>query len=135
MKLTRMLGLLLIAVHANGDMRGASLDAKAGSVLQAANADQSQSDTVWSHQPVVMPKNAAQGIDGFIREKLAAAGLKAAGPAAERVLRRWLSFDLVGLPPDESNESYKAYMTHLPDLPRYGERWGRQTPVILPKSS
>jgi hypothetical protein len=79
----------------------------------------------WSHQVPVMPKNAAQGIDGFIREKLAAAGLKAAGTAEERVLKRRLSFDLVGLPPDGSHESYEAYVNHLLDSPRFGERWGR----------
>ena len=78
----------------------------------------------WSHQVPVMPKNAAQGIDGFIREKLAAAGLKPAGPADERVLMRRLSFDLIGLPPSESSD-YEKLVDELLKSPRFGERWGR----------
>ncbi|MBL9182298.1 MAG: DUF1553 domain-containing protein [Verrucomicrobiaceae bacterium] len=78
----------------------------------------------WSHKPPVMPKNAAQGIDGFIRDKLTAAGLKPAGPADERVLRRRLSFDLVGLPPSGSSD-YENLVDALLKSPRFGERWGR----------
>lgn len=78
----------------------------------------------WSHQAPVMPKNAAQGIDGFIREKLTAAGLKPAGPADERVLMRRLSFDLIGLPPSESSD-YEKLVDELLKSPRFGERWGR----------
>ncbi|MFN7562280.1 MAG: DUF1549 and DUF1553 domain-containing protein, partial [Prosthecobacter sp.] len=79
----------------------------------------------WSHVPPQMPEKAAQGIDGYIREKLTAAGLKPAGPADERVLMRRLSFDLVGLPPDTSHESYETYVDALLQSPRFGERWGR----------
>ncbi len=82
----------------------------------------------WSHVPPVMPKNSAGGIDGFIREKLASAGLQPAGPADERVLKRRLSFDLTGLPPEDSHAShqtYEAYVEHLLASPRFGERWGR----------
>jgi len=118
MKLTRTLGLLFVAVHANGDVGGASLETKPGSVTGAA------SDTVWSHRPLVMPKKAAQGIDGFIREKLADAGLQPAGPADERVLRRRLSFDLVGLPPSDASD-YEKLVDGLLNSPRFGERWGR----------
>ena len=78
----------------------------------------------WSHQVPVMPKNAAQGIDGFIREKLTAAGLKPAAPADERALRRRLSFDLVGLPPSDSSD-YEKLVDELLKSPRFGERWGR----------
>jgi hypothetical protein len=79
----------------------------------------------WSHVPPRMPEKATQGIDGYIREKLTAAGLKPAGPADERVLMRRLSFDLVGLPPDTSHESYETYVDALLQSPRFGERWGR----------
>lgn len=78
----------------------------------------------WSHQAPVMPQNAAQGIDGFIREKITAAGLKPAGPADERVLLRRLSFDLVGLPPSNSSD-YEKMVDELLNSPRFGERWGR----------
>lgn len=78
----------------------------------------------WSYQVPVMPENAAQGIDGFIREKLTAAGLKPAGPADERVLMRRLSFDLVGLPPSDASD-YEKRADELLKSPRFGERWGR----------
>ena len=90
------------------------------SFLSLASAEEPH----WSHQVPVMPKNAAQGIDGFIREKLTAAGLKPAGPADERVLMRRLSFDLIGLPPSESSD-YEKLVDELLKSPRFGERWGR----------
>jgi hypothetical protein len=90
------------------------------SFLSLASAEEPH----WSHQAPVMPKNAAQGIDGFIREKLTAAGLKPAGPADERVLMRRLSFDLIGLPPSESSD-YEKLVDELLKSPRFGERWGR----------
>ena len=90
------------------------------SFLSLANAEEPH----WSHQVPVMPKNAAQGIDGFIREKLTAAGLKPAGPADERVLMRRLSYDLIGLPPSESAD-YEKLVDELLKSPRFGERWGR----------
>lgn len=84
----------------------------------------------WAYQKPVMQKNAAQGIDGFIREKLAAAGLKPAQPAEPRVLLRRLHFDLTGLPPsdlsDKSDPSdYEKLVDQLLESPRFGERWGR----------
>lgn len=84
----------------------------------------------WAYQKPVLPKNAAQGIDGFIREKLAAAELKSAPPAEPRVLLRRLHFDLTGLPPsgvpDESDLSdYEKRVDELLQSPRFGERWGR----------
>ena len=71
-----------------------------------------------------MPKKAAQGIDGFIREKLTAADLQPAGLADERVLRRRLSFDLVGLPPSDVSD-FEKLVDELLKSPRFGERWGR----------
>ena len=87
----------------------------------------------WSYKPLQMPKTAAGGIDGFIREKLAAAGLQPAPPAQRGVLLRRLCFDLIGLPPshlsnkpDLSDESdYEALVDELLQSPRFGERWGR----------
>ncbi len=84
----------------------------------------------WSYKPPVMPKQAFGGIDGFIREKLSAAGLKPAPPAERVVLLRRLSFDLTGLPPpDVSDKSdlsdYERQVDELLQSPRFGERWGR----------
>ncbi len=84
----------------------------------------------WSYKKPVMPKQAFGGIDGFIREKLSAAGLKPAPPAERVVLLRRLSFDLTGLPPpDVSDKSdlsdYERHVDELLQSPRFGERWGR----------
>lgn len=84
----------------------------------------------WSHKPPVMPEKAAQGIDGFIREKLTGAGLKPAGPADLRVLMRRLSFDLVGLPPSDLSDmsdpsDYEKLVDDLWESPRFAEKWGR----------
>jgi len=84
----------------------------------------------WSYKPPVMPKQASGGMDGFIREKLAEAGLKAAPPAERVVLLRRLSFDLTGLPPsDVSDKSdlsdYEKQVDALLQSSRFGERWGR----------
>ncbi|HBJ86864.1 MAG TPA: hypothetical protein DDZ88_24005, partial [Verrucomicrobiales bacterium] len=84
----------------------------------------------WSYKRPVMPKKASGGIDGFIREKLTAAGLKPAPPAERVVLLRRLYFDLIGLPPsdlsDKSDPSdYEKQVDALLQSPRFGERWGR----------
>jgi hypothetical protein len=84
----------------------------------------------WSYKPPVMPKQASGGIDGFIREKLAVAGLKAAPPAERVVLLRRLSFDLTGLPPSDLSDKsdlsdYERQVDQLLQSPRFGERWGR----------
>jgi hypothetical protein len=81
----------------------------------------------WSYKKPVMPKQASGGIDGFIREKLAAAGLKPAPPAEPRVLMRRLHFDLVGLPPSDMSDpsDYEHQVDELLQSPRFGERWGR----------
>jgi hypothetical protein len=84
----------------------------------------------WSYKKPVMPKQASGGIDGFIREKLAEAGLKPAPPAERVVLLRRLSFDLTGLPPSEVSDKsdpsdYENRWTSFCRVPRFGERWGR----------
>ncbi len=62
----------------------------------------------WSYEPVVRvdpPKNewSEKPIDGFIHEKLTAAGLKPNEPEDPRRFHRRLSFDLTGLPPQPSD--------------------------------
>jgi len=84
----------------------------------------------WSYKKPLMPKQASGGIDGFIREKLAEAGLKPAPPAERVVLLRRLSFDLTGLPPSDLSDKsdlsdYERQVDALLQSPRFGERWGR----------
>lgn len=62
----------------------------------------------WSYEPVARvepPKNdwSEKPIDGFIHEKLAAAGLKPNEPEDPRRFHRRLSFDLTGLPPEPAD--------------------------------
>ncbi len=62
----------------------------------------------WSYEPVVRvdpPKNdwSDKPIDGFIHEKLTAAGLKPNEPEDPRRFHRRLSFDLTGLPPEPTD--------------------------------
>jgi hypothetical protein len=79
----------------------------------------------WSHK---LPVQAPGSIDGFIREKLTGAGLQPAAPAEARVLKRRISFDLLGLPPDPTDQSDPtdpSYIDRLLQSPRFGERWGR----------
>jgi hypothetical protein len=81
----------------------------------------------WSFKRPVMPKNAEQGIDGFIRAKLKENGLKPASPADPVVLLRRLYFDLIGLPPSDVSDDadYEKVVDQLLESPRFGERWGR----------
>lgn len=85
----------------------------------------------WAYQKPVMPKQAAGGIDGFIREKLASAGLEPS-PTAERVtLLRRLYFDLIGLPPTPEQareftmERWESVVDALLASKEFGVRWGR----------
>ncbi len=99
-------------------------------VAERAPVDVKSGREFWSYKQPVMPKQASGGIDSFIREKLAEAGLKPA-PRAERVvLLRRLYFDLIGLPPSDSSEKsapadYEKQVDELLQSPRFGERWGR----------
>lgn len=101
----------------------------------------------WSFKPLKKQDGKRQdprpeGIDAFIKAKLAAAGLKMSPEADARTLIRRLSFDLTGLPPTpeevaqfvaESNptsaipdpQSYERLVDRLLASPRYGERWAR----------
>jgi hypothetical protein len=110
----------------------------------------------WSFQPLreqslpevadpTWPKNR---VDHFILAELERNGLSPAPEADDRTLRRRLSFDLIGLPPDSVNDErlalnggpvdpLTAHSSPLTDTewsalvdqhlasPRYGERWGR----------
>ncbi|HVA47062.1 MAG TPA: DUF1553 domain-containing protein [Pirellulales bacterium] len=97
----------------------------------------------WSLRPIVAPpvpdvpgqEEVVQPIDAYILAKLASAGLRPSPPADRRTLIRWLSFDLIGLPPapaeveafvaDASPRAYEELVDRLLASPHYGERWAR----------
>ena len=80
-------------------------------------------------------RHAANPIDGFVRARLAAAGLAMAPEADARTLCRRVTFDLTGLPPtpgeldafvaDADPAKYARLVDRLLASPRYGERWAR----------
>ena len=94
----------------------------------------------WSFRPVLKPgvpgEGSAGAIDGFLKERLAEAGLEPAPPADKRTLIRRLSFDLLGLPPapaetaafvaDDSPSAYQRLVDRLLGSPHYGERMARR---------
>lgn len=90
----------------------------------------------WAFQPVRDPaapavKNSAwpqQRLDAFILAKMEQDGHTPAPDADAATLRRRLSFDLLGLPPDPSDLSDPtdpAYIDKLLADPAFGERWAR----------
>lgn len=95
----------------------------------------------WSLRPLRSPAlpagstDAAGALDGFIRQKLATAGLDLGPEADRRTLIRRVSFDLTGLPPtaddidafiqDPDPHAYEKLVDRLLASPRYGERWAR----------
>ncbi|MGH9766113.1 MAG: PSD1 and planctomycete cytochrome C domain-containing protein [Blastocatellia bacterium] len=97
----------------------------------------------WSYQPLKdaappQVKNEAWSqspIDRFILRKLEEKNLKPAEPADKLTLLRRATFDLIGLPPaesemrdflaDDSPGAFKKVVERLLGSPRYGERWGR----------
>lgn len=93
----------------------------------------------WAFRPIQTPKvpavKAANPIDAFIDEKLAAKGLKLAPQADKRTLIRRATFDLTGLPPtpeeidaflaDTSPDAFAKVVDRLLRSPHYGEKWGR----------
>jgi mono/diheme cytochrome c family protein len=86
----------------------------------------------WAFQPIRAP---AGTIDGFVRERLHAAGLEPA-PEADRVtLARRLYLDMHGLPPnheeiaafagDQRPDAWSRLVDQVLASPRYGERWAQ----------
>lgn len=94
-----------------------------------------QEDVFWSFRPlceqplpsVKDPTWPQTRLDHFILAELEQAGLSPAPPADERSLRRRLSFDLLGLPPESGDEtlSWPELVDRYLASPHYGERWGR----------
>jgi mono/diheme cytochrome c family protein len=85
-------------------------------------------------QPPV-PVGAAHPVDAFVRERLAAAGLKPSPEADRRTLARRVALDITGLPPspeeveafvnDTAPDAYEKLVDKLLASPRYGEHRAR----------
>jgi hypothetical protein len=86
----------------------------------------------WAFQAPVRPL-APRTIDGFIRDALAAKGLRLSPPAGREQLLRRVTLDLTGLPPtpgeidlflaDRAPGAYERAVDRLLASPHYGERW------------
>jgi mono/diheme cytochrome c family protein len=112
-------------------------DAKPSVQVRPAGAVTAADRAFWSFRPVADPAASKPGasLDGFIRAKLEAAGLKPAPPADKRTLLRRVTFDLTGLPPtpaevvaflaDESPDAFATVVDRLLASSAYGEKWGR----------
>ncbi|WP_146849038.1 DUF1553 domain-containing protein [Brevifollis gellanilyticus] len=67
-------------------------------------------------------------IDTLVLAEIEANKLKPAADADLRTLKRRLSYDLTGLPPNDAEASdltYEAYVDRLLQSPAFGEKWGR----------
>ncbi|MFM2142362.1 MAG: hypothetical protein RLZZ476_906 [Verrucomicrobiota bacterium] len=93
-------------------------------------------EPLWSLKPISDPtppkvQNTAwprQSLDAFILAKIQQNGLQPAPDAEKAILKRRLSFDLIGLPPDPTDQSDPtdpSYIERLLQSPHFGEKWGR----------
>ena len=67
-------------------------------------------------------------LDAFVLARLENANLSPNPSADDRVLKRRVSFDLTGLPPDSeqiNGVSYEKFVEQLLTSPHFGERWAR----------
>ena len=110
---------------------------------EPAGIDYDRGREFWSFRPARDPVPPAIGnsdqvrspIDQFILGRLEASQLAPAPPADKRTLLRRATFDLIGLPPteseiadflaDDSPQAFAKVIDRLLGSPRYGERWGR----------
>jgi hypothetical protein len=90
----------------------------------------------WAYRPLqkIAPPAVKQQdwprkeLDAFILAELEAKKLTPAADADKATLKRRLSYDLTGLPPDDSHgshETYESYVDFLLSTPAFGEKWGR----------
>ncbi len=94
-------------------------------------------DLPWAFQPLKTPAALPEvkdtgwpqtRIDYFILEQIEKEGLKPSPQADPRTLTRRLSFDLIGLPPQEITKPGKKWeyvVDRVLANPQYGERWAR----------
>ncbi|MFM7607192.1 MAG: PSD1 and planctomycete cytochrome C domain-containing protein [Prosthecobacter sp.] len=96
---------------------------------------QAPSEPLWSLKPISDPKppivrNTSwprQSLDAFVLVQIEAQGLQPAPDAEKAILKRRLSFDLIGLPPSDSDNisDLSQYVDSLLNSPQFGEKWGR----------
>lgn len=122
-------------------------DPRDGTEHESATMDEEPepAQPLWSLQPPVAhtPPQATEWarspVDQFVLQRLTQADLSPARQADPAVLLRRLSFDLVGLPPEQQDlaalqaaatdarrdEFFRNYVDRLLASPQYGERWAR----------
>ncbi len=96
---------------------------------------QAAQEPLWSLKPISVPQppkvqnNAwpRESLDAFILAKLEQNNLQPAADAKKAVLKRRLSYDLIGLPPSDSSDisDPSDYVDSLLNSPHFGEKWGR----------
>ncbi|MFN0076412.1 MAG: DUF1553 domain-containing protein [Prosthecobacter sp.] len=82
----------------------------------------------WAFQKIKAENSKLKTIDDYLDAELARQKIHPAPSADEQTLRRRVSYVLTGLPPHESNRSYKTYSSYLDSLlnsPAFGEKWAR----------
>lgn len=91
---------------------------------------QKSDDKYWAYQPVrkvsvpaVEDPFVRNTIDAFILAALRENGIKPNGRADEVQLRRRLSYDLTGLPPEKNEMKWSELVDHYLDSPRFGEKF------------
>lgn len=111
-------------------------------VIRQWIAEGAKYEAHWAYQPPKPSVEPKAGIDFFIRQKLAEAGLEPAPEADAYTLVRRLYLDLIGLPPSPeeadafvkkcaphagpADSVYEAMVDALLKSPQYGERWARR---------
>jgi hypothetical protein len=121
---------------------GVTVPTSGGLTPEWTNRRYEQAD-LWAYRPVrhvsvpapLRSRLRQNPIDGFIGEKLEAAGLTPAPEADKRTLIRRITFDLTGLPPaaeaidaflaDGRPDAYERLVDRLLASPQYGEQQAR----------
>ena len=93
------------------------------------------SEPLWSLKPIYDPQppivqNTSwprQSLDAFVLVQIERQAIQPAPDAEKAMLRRRLSFDLIGLPPSDSSNisNLSDYVDSLLSSPQFGEKWGR----------
>jgi hypothetical protein len=96
--------------------------------------DMERARKFWAFRPLAKADPSAT-IDGFLKARLEASGLRFAPPAERRAWLRRITFDLIGLPPstaeidafvnDRGPGADGRVIERLLASPHYGERWAR----------
>ena len=84
----------------------------------------------WAYQPVqkvsipaIKDSFVRNPIDAFVLDALRENGMKPNQRANEVQLRRRLSYDLIGLPPEKSDMTWSELVDHYLESPRFGEKF------------